>query len=55
MVLDIEITLNRFGFYWVSENKVQVGCFRFTVWRGLKKWTLCCEINWKKDNKNREE
>ena len=47
MVLDIELTLNRFGFEWISGNKVQVGFFRFTVWRGLGKWAICCEVNWK--------
>ena len=48
MVIDIELTLNRFGFRRVSENKVQVGCFRFTLWKGLEKHALCFEINWRK-------
>ena len=46
MVIDIELTLNRWG--WKREgNKMQVGCFRIAVWHGLGKAALCVEINWK--------
>src|SRR2546430_4516476 len=32
MVIDIELTLNRFGFRKISENKFQLFCFRFSKW-----------------------
>ena len=51
MVIDVEITLNRFGFRREASNKVQVGFFRIAVWRGLKKHAVSFEINWK--NKRR--
>jgi len=47
MVVDIEFTLNRFGFYKPAENKVQFACFRISWWRGLEKKAISFEINWK--------
>lgn len=47
MVLDIEITLNRFGFYKPSVNKLQLGFIRFSLWRNMKKWAISFEVNWK--------
>lgn len=32
MVVDVELTLNRFGFGRVSANKVQIGCLRLAWW-----------------------
>ena len=48
MVIDIELTLNRWGFHRVAVNKVQVGFIRLTLWRGLGKHAICFEVNWKK-------
>jgi len=47
MTVDLELTLNRFGFRRVSENKVQVGCFRVAWWRRLGKHSIGFEVNWK--------
>lgn len=47
MAIDIELTLNRWGFGRVATNKLQVGCFRFSVWPGLKKYAVCFEVNWR--------
>jgi hypothetical protein len=33
MVIDIEITLNRFGFGKIADNKFQLLCFRFSKWQ----------------------
>ena len=46
MVLDIELTLNRFGFYKPDLNKLQIGFIRFSVWH-LPKWAVSFEINWR--------
>jgi hypothetical protein len=47
VVLDIEFTLNRWGFGLIAPNKLQLGCFRLAVWEGLGKHALSFEINWK--------
>ena len=47
MIIDIELTLNRFGFSRPAANKLQVGFLRLSVWRGLGKWSISFEINWK--------
>ena len=45
MVLDIELTLNRFGFKWIQPNKVQFAMFRVAWWR-LRKYAVSFEVNW---------
>ena len=47
MVLDIELTLNRFGFYRPAENKIQVACFRVSAWDIAGKHAVSFEINWR--------
>lgn len=52
MILDVEITLNRFGFYKPAPNKVQIGLVRLSLWRNMKKWAISFEFNWlKKDGR----
>lgn len=46
MVIDIEITLNRFGFGKIAENKFQLGCVRFSRWKIPGKNSVSFEINW---------
>lgn len=45
MVVDIELTLNRFGFSRPAPNKIQLGPVRLAWWR-LPKHALSFEINW---------
>lgn len=45
-VIDVELTLNRFGFFRIAPNKFQFACFRLSIWRGLSKTALSFEINW---------
>lgn len=47
MVIDIELTLNRFGFGKIAENKFQFLCFRFSKWNIPNKHSLSFEINWR--------
>jgi hypothetical protein len=47
MVVDVELTLNRFGFYKPTANKVQFAFIRISWWSGLEKWALSFEVNWK--------
>ena len=47
MVLDIELTLNRFGIKRISENKIQFLFFRFAIWKIPNKYSVSFEINWK--------
>jgi len=51
MVIDIEFTLNRFGFGKISENKFQFFCFRFSKWDIANKYSISFEINWKTKDK----
>ena len=44
-MLDIELTLNRFGFSWIQSNKFQFACFRIAWWHG-KKYSISFEVNW---------
>lgn len=46
-VLDIELTLNRFGFAKLAENKFQIACFRIAWWRIPGKKAISFEINWR--------
>lgn len=50
-VIDIELTLNRFGFYRISHNKRQIGPFRIAWWDIPDKYALSFEINWKRTGK----
>ena len=50
MVVDLELTLNRFGFYKPAINKIQIGPLRISWWAGMKKVALSFEINWKTQN-----
>ncbi|MFH1151894.1 MAG: hypothetical protein V1788_02100 [Nanoarchaeota archaeon] len=47
MVIDIELTLNRFGFGKISENKFQLFFLRFSKWKIPGKYSISFEINWK--------
>jgi len=52
MVIDIELTLNRFGFGKIAENKFQLLFLRFSKWKIPNKHSISFEINWKvKDKK----
>jgi len=48
MVIDIELTLNRFGFGKIAENKFQLACLRFSRWQIPGKYSISFEINWRK-------
>ena len=52
MVIDIELTLNRFGFGKISENKFQLFCFRFSIWKIPGKYSISFEINWRSIDSN---
>jgi len=52
MVIDIELTLNRFGFKRIAENKYQLLCFRFARWKVPNKHSISFEINWRIEDKN---
>jgi len=47
MVIDIELTLNRFGFGEIAENKFQFFCLRFSKWYIAGKHSISFEINWR--------
>lgn len=53
MVIDLELTLNRFGFYRPAENKLQIGLLRLAVWHNAvpDKHALSVEVNWKRSQK----
>jgi hypothetical protein len=53
MVIDIELTLNRFGFGKISENKFQFLCFRFSKWKITNKYSISFEINWRVEEENK--
>lgn len=46
MTIDLELTLNRFGFQRVEKNKVQVAFFRLSWWQIEGKHSIGIEINW---------
>jgi hypothetical protein len=50
MVIDIELTLNRFGFGKISENKFQFLFLRFPKWKISNKYSISFEINWRTKN-----
>jgi hypothetical protein len=47
MVIDIELTLNRFGFGKIAENKFQFLFLRFSFWKIPNKYSISFEINWR--------
>jgi len=47
MSIDVEITLNRFGFYRAAANKVQLGFLRVAWWKVAGKHSFGVEANWK--------
>lgn len=47
MSVDWELTLNRFGFRRVSENKIQFACFRVAWWHVSGKHSIGFEVNWR--------
>lgn len=47
MVIDIELTLNRWGLGKIAENKFQLFCLRFSKWSIPNKYSISFEINWK--------
>jgi len=55
MVIDIELTLNRFGFGKIAENKFQFFWLRFSKWQIPGKHSISFEINWRNKNKNQED
>lgn len=48
MVIDIELTLNRFGFGKIADNKYQFAWLRFSRWKIPGKYSISLEINWRK-------
>lgn len=54
MVVDIEFTLNRFGFGKISENKLQLLWFRFAKRKIPGKHSISFEINWRTREIKRE-
>jgi hypothetical protein len=49
MVIDIELTLNRFGLGRIAENKFQFLFLRFSKWNIPGKISISFEINWRTD------
>ncbi len=47
MVIDVELTLNRFGFGKISDNKFQFLFLRFSKWNISGKYSVSFEINWR--------
>ena len=47
MVVDFELTLNRFGFRWVADNKLQLGWLRVSWWNIPGKHAASFEVNWR--------
>lgn len=54
MVIDIELTLNRFGFGRIDKNEFQLFCFRFSKWQILGKHSISFEINWRYKDKTKK-
>lgn len=51
MVIDIELTLNRFGLGKIAANKFQFMFLRFSKWNIPNKHSISFEINWKAKEK----
>jgi len=54
MVIDIELTLNRFGLGKIAENKFQFLWLRFSKWEISGKYSISFEINWRVKQENSE-
>ena len=54
MVIDIELTLNRFGLGRVAPNKFQFLWLRFSKWEIQEKYSISFEINWRTKRENSE-
>jgi len=54
MVIDIEFTLNRFGFGKIDKNKFQFLFFRFSKWNISNKYSISFEINWRIKDKTKK-
>lgn len=52
MVIDIELTLNRWGLGRIAENKFQFLCLRFSKWKIPGKYSISFEINWRVKEEN---
>ncbi len=52
MVIDVELTLNRFGFGKIDDNKFQLLWLRFSKWEIPGKHSISFEINWRMRNKS---
>jgi len=52
MVIDIELTLNRFGLGKIAENKFQFLWLRFSKWKIPGKYSISFEINWRTKSEN---
>ena len=53
MVIDIELTLNRFDCEYIAPNKFQFGCFRVAWWGENDidyKHAISFEVNWRKED-----
>lgn len=46
MTIDVELTLNRFGFSRPAKNKMQIGPIRISWWN-VGKRSISFEVNWK--------
>ncbi len=53
MVIDIELTLNWFGFGKIAENKFQFLFLRFSKWNIPNKNSISFEVNWRSNEKNK--
>jgi hypothetical protein len=51
MVIDIELTLNRFGLGKIAKNKFQFLFLRFSIWKIPNKHSISFEINWRSKEK----
>jgi hypothetical protein len=54
MVIDVELTLNRFGFGKIAENKFQLLWLRFSKWQIPGKHSISFEINFRTKKENLE-
>jgi hypothetical protein len=51
MVIDFELTLNRFGWGRIGPNKIQLGCLRVARWSIAGKHAVSFEVNWRWDDR----
>lgn len=53
MTIDVELSLNRFGFGRIEKNKFQLFFLRFSKWEIPNKHSISFEINFIRENKSR--